>query len=224
MRNFGLLLCLLLIIASPPTTVNADGTSYPGASLFSFQCRANGIAFFLKGTSIFQASFTQISGPLAIALAAQQNQPVILSEPASLWALKSNEFQLHLNADPDGTKLVLSTDICGQISVAPVAFAGQAIAYVRVTGGGQAVAFARVTASGQVIAYVQVTGTGQAFAFAQTTGHYVPRPGEHVHIVQPGETLYSIARRYQTTVSVLVTLNNLGNPNRISIGQVIRLP
>ncbi len=40
-----------------------------------------------------------------------------------------------------------------------------------------------------------------------------------VHIVQRGDTLYSIARRYGTTVSALVQANGLRNPNRIYVGQ-----
>jgi polysaccharide biosynthesis protein PslG len=44
-----------------------------------------------------------------------------------------------------------------------------------------------------------------------------------VHIVQRGETLASIARRYGTTIGALVALNNLPNPDRIVPGQQIRI-
>ncbi|MGC9334321.1 MAG: LysM peptidoglycan-binding domain-containing protein [Anaerolineae bacterium] len=40
-----------------------------------------------------------------------------------------------------------------------------------------------------------------------------------VHVVQRGETLYSIARRYGTTASALASLNGLRNPNLIYVGQ-----
>jgi LysM repeat protein len=40
-----------------------------------------------------------------------------------------------------------------------------------------------------------------------------------VHVVQRGETLYSIARRYGTTAAALATTNGLSNPNVIYVGQ-----
>lgn len=47
---------------------------------------------------------------------------------------------------------------------------------------------------------------------------------ERVHVVQKGETLGRIARRYGTTVSRLVQLNGISNPNVIHVGQRIKLP
>jgi LysM repeat protein len=44
------------------------------------------------------------------------------------------------------------------------------------------------------------------------------------HVVQRGETLYSIARRYGTSIWQLAMLNNLANPNVIYAGQVLVLP
>lgn len=54
-------------------------------------------------------------------------------------------------------------------------------------------------------------------------GVSAPSP-ERVHVVQPGETLYRIALRYGTTVERLMALNGLNNPNRIFVGQVLRIP
>lgn len=45
----------------------------------------------------------------------------------------------------------------------------------------------------------------------------------NTYIVQKGDTLYSIAAKYNTTVSELKNLNNL-NSNVLSIGQIIYLP
>ena len=47
--------------------------------------------------------------------------------------------------------------------------------------------------------------------------------GGGVHVVGYGETLYSIARRYGTSVSALVAANGLGNPNLIYVGQRLRV-
>jgi len=43
------------------------------------------------------------------------------------------------------------------------------------------------------------------------------------HVVQKGETLYSIARIYNTTFKNLIALNNLEDPNLIHPGQKIRV-
>ncbi len=47
-----------------------------------------------------------------------------------------------------------------------------------------------------------------------------PRPdGAIIHVVQRGETLYSIARRYGTTVEALRALNGIDSDNAIYVGQ-----
>lgn len=45
-----------------------------------------------------------------------------------------------------------------------------------------------------------------------------------VHVVQRGENLTLIARRYGTTVSAFVQANNLRNANHIYVGQRLRIP
>lgn len=49
-------------------------------------------------------------------------------------------------------------------------------------------------------------------------------PPSTVYIVQTGDTLLSIARRYGTTVETLANANNIINPNRIQAGQVLIIP
>ncbi|RIK36451.1 MAG: hypothetical protein DCC55_27265 [Chloroflexi bacterium] len=52
-----------------------------------------------------------------------------------------------------------------------------------------------------------------------------PAGGETMtYIVQPGDTLSSIARRFGTTVAVLVQLNGIQNPNLIRVGQQLLVP
>lgn len=46
-------------------------------------------------------------------------------------------------------------------------------------------------------------------------------PGGEFHVVKPGETLTSIAREHNTTVAKLVEINQLKNPNLITVGQII---
>lgn len=45
-----------------------------------------------------------------------------------------------------------------------------------------------------------------------------------IYLVQPGDTLASIARRFNTTVVTLVQLNGIINPNQIFTGQSLVLP
>lgn len=42
--------------------------------------------------------------------------------------------------------------------------------------------------------------------------------------VEPGDTLWGLARKYGTTVSELVSLNNIADPNRIYVGEIIKIP
>jgi LysM repeat protein len=44
------------------------------------------------------------------------------------------------------------------------------------------------------------------------------------YVVQGGDTLYSIACRYGVSVWQLASYNNIRNPNRIYVGQVIHIP
>ena len=55
----------------------------------------------------------------------------------------------------------------------------------------------------------------------------IPAPAlaaERTHVVQPGETLSAIARRAGTTVADLARMNGVADPNRILVGQVLRIP
>ncbi|MDY7076502.1 MAG: PA14 domain-containing protein [Chloroflexota bacterium] len=51
-----------------------------------------------------------------------------------------------------------------------------------------------------------------------------PSAGSIIHIVQRGDTLYSIARRYGMDVWTLARANGIVNPNRIYVGQRIVVP
>lgn len=50
------------------------------------------------------------------------------------------------------------------------------------------------------------------------------RPSYVVYVVQPGDTLFKIARRYGTTVDAIVAANDIENPDRIDVGQKLCIP
>ena len=52
---------------------------------------------------------------------------------------------------------------------------------------------------------------------------YVPNEGENIYIVKKGDTLYGIARRFNTDINTLKAVNNL-NDNTLSIGQILTIP
>ncbi len=66
-----------------------------------------------------------------------------------------------------------------------------------------------------------------ALVLAPMSGAALAQPvaaGEITHIVQPGQTLFSIARMYSVDVWTLARANNIVNPNRIYAGQRLVIP
>lgn len=51
----------------------------------------------------------------------------------------------------------------------------------------------------------------------------VPETLTVFHTVVSGETLFSIALQYDTTVDALMTLNGIANPNQLAVGQVLQV-
>lgn len=55
------------------------------------------------------------------------------------------------------------------------------------------------------------------------TGSFAGPAAAATHLVRPGETLGGIARRYDTSVTALVRINRLADPNLIVAGQRLRV-
>lgn len=55
-------------------------------------------------------------------------------------------------------------------------------------------------------------------------GSVTPGPGVRYHVVQPGETLWSISMRYGTTPWNLAAANGISNINWIYAGRTLRIP
>ncbi len=63
-----------------------------------------------------------------------------------------------------------------------------------------------------------------AAAKAKPSSTPAPAATARVHKVVSGDTLGKIAASYKTTVAVLVKLNGIKDPNKIKVGQAIKLP
>jgi len=223
---FLTVLCFTLLL---PAVASAQ--QGPGAAFFSYKCGSASISFFMYGTPVLQVSFSEIASPLSTALATNQNQLIKSTDEIALWALHSDELQLHQIKDPDLTRFVLPSTVCGPLGAAPVSAgstSAQAIAIVQLNGPGQGIAVAQVNAAGQVSAFAAVNGNGMALAAAQSAttanGSTPAASSGAFHIVAKGENLFRIALKYGTTVAVLAQLNNITDPTRIFVGQKIVLP
>jgi len=64
---------------------------------------------------------------------------------------------------------------------------------------------------------------GQVLKLPAKTNEEIPDNEEVVYMVKKGDSLYSIAKTYNTTVDAIKTLNNL-NSNLLSIGQILKIP
>jgi LysM repeat protein len=64
------------------------------------------------------------------------------------------------------------------------------------------------------------TPSPSATAVAQPTSSPSPR----IHVVQPGEYVSLIARRYGVTPQDILRVNNISNPNYIEVGQELIIP
>ena len=70
----------------------------------------------------------------------------------------------------------------------------------------------------------QVTGRPTGLGDDDNPQTRVNENGEVIHIVQAGETLFSIARLYDASMPAIVNRNNLSDPRRIFVGQELVIP
>jgi len=59
---------------------------------------------------------------------------------------------------------------------------------------------------------------------AEPAATAVPPTEETTHIVKPGDNLFRIGLQYGFTIAELADYNSIANPDRIEVGQVIRIP
>jgi len=61
-------------------------------------------------------------------------------------------------------------------------------------------------------------------ATALPTPTITPIPTEGVYVVQGGDTLRAIAERFNITIEEIIEINQLENPNALSVGQILIIP
>jgi len=64
----------------------------------------------------------------------------------------------------------------------------------------------------------------EAGGTSSKSGTPIPLPTPTIHVVQPGDTLSVIAKRYGTTVDRLVEINGLGSPDKLRVGMRLLIP
>jgi LysM repeat protein len=70
----------------------------------------------------------------------------------------------------------------------------------------------------------QALGILICLVFQLVMGVSLAEGADPVHVVRRGDTLYSVARRYGTTVNAIVRANGLRDSNRIYVGQRLIVP
>lgn len=95
-------------------------------------------------------------------------------------------------------------------------------------GGGGAPPSPRPTAAPSPSPSAAASATPTQSPVISLTPTPVPTPtpttAGFFYTVQPGDTLYSIARRFGTTVEAIAAANHLADPGQISAGQVLLIP
>src|SRR3990167_10946439 len=83
----------------------------------------------------------------------------------------------------------------------------------------------RLTLSTVLVLVIIITGCGNPDELAPVVDSRwaVQNTNQSLHRVQPGETLYAIAFRYDKDYQKLAVYNHLQNPYAIRVGQIIRL-
>ncbi len=75
-----------------------------------------------------------------------------------------------------------------------------------------------------VLVFLQLSGPVWASRGTGQAGQSAEPPKETYHVVQRGETLFSIAQRYGSTVEAVAHANGLHDPSNIYVGQRLKIP
>lgn len=81
-----------------------------------------------------------------------------------------------------------------------------------------------VLSDGSTITSAPATATDTFVPVQQVAGSATATPEFLQYVIQPGDSLASIAARFGVNVNVIVQLNNVSNPNFLIAGQVLNIP
>jgi murein DD-endopeptidase MepM/ murein hydrolase activator NlpD len=115
-----------------------------------------------------------------------------------------------------GSSFIAGTPVGGQTS--PGAVSSADLPTITASTQGSAVPMSAMSSSAAVQVASQpaaVTPTPNLVA--------VPRDG-YIHVIESGESLYTVARRYDVTAQSLIQANGLASPDKIYVGQQIVIP
>jgi LysM repeat protein len=112
----------------------------------------------------------------------------------------------------------------GQVLKIPGATAPVATATPQSTGTGTPASSVTGTPGTPVATLIPTTTPAPTTAPVVTITPLPTTPGEIVHVVQPGETLFRIALQYNLLAAVVAQYNGIPNPSLIYVGQQIRIP
>jgi LysM repeat protein len=80
------------------------------------------------------------------------------------------------------------------------------------------------TATATAVVFVPPTGIATAAAIPVSTDTPEPGDGPLIHVVKAGETLGSLAQFYEVSLDDIMTVNDLSDPNVLSVGQQLLIP
>lgn len=229
-NSLGAILCVVSQMA-PHTAVSGNGV------LFTITFRGKA-----QGTS--QVQFTDLklarSDGVEISVSRQNAQVQVggssspTATPTATWTPTPTSTATTPTPTPTGTLVATATPT----PTATPLPTGQTIIHVVKTGETLYSIARRYGVSVETLAYLnKITNpsriyVGQQLIIPRSSGQPTPTPATPgatatpipggtsvVYVVQHGDTLYSIARRYGTTVQAIATLNNIVNPSRIYAGQ-----
>ncbi len=142
---------------------------------------------------------------------------LVVAASGSTWVVRSGDtlWGIARSADTTVDELVAINDIAtpdlirpGQSLRLPTDTAGPSDVHGDVDGNTDA-------AAGDVPA----TGADATDPDAGAAADTADGRASETHRIEPGDTLYGIARRYATTVSDLIRINGITNPDRIQVGR-----
>lgn len=117
----------------------------------------------------------------------------------------------------DDAKVQAQGEASGTSPVQTVVQPGQTLTAIGATYGAK---IDDILAANPSIKNADHIEAGQKLTIPVVTDRALPTQ----HVVQPGESLSTIAQQHQASVSALATANSIANPDRIKSGQVLAIP